>query len=355
MHMLKKLQHIRLYWKCQFLGWTIAALYWSFIGFIGTHFSWQLALIHFVADLFIYISLTHLYRGFSVRQQWHTLGIGALFIRLIPTVVILGMLFMFITIGKNYLVRYTFQPAFTERFVHQLEMQWLTTLATGWRLMSIWLLAYYGYHLAQREINAVKEAARMREIAKDAAFQHLSAQLNPHFFFNALNSIKSLVAEDPVKARRAIDLLSDLLRSSLYKNDTTLIPVEEEMQLVKDYLELEKIRFEDRLDAEIHIDPAVIGKMILPLSVQLLVENAIKHGIAKSRSGGKVSIQLRQDNGNLSVTVESPGQWNDQVNNGLGLKNLKERLHLQFGDSASFQVKQMEAGTVTATLKTPVL
>ncbi len=347
--------HLRLYWKCQLIGWSVAALYWAVVGFTGSHFSWILALVHFLADLLIYISLTHLFRNFSVHNHWHTLGVRKLVIRLIPAVMVLGLLFMFITNGKNYLIRQWFQPEFTDSFIHLLKTYWLATFATGLRLMSIWLLAYYGYHLAQREIRAEKEAARLSSIAKDAAFQNLSAQLNPHFFFNSLNSIKALVVENPQRARRAIDLLSDLLRSALNTRDSGLVTLEEEMQLVRDYLELEKIRFEDRLQVETEMDASLGHNRILPLSIQVLVENAIKHGIAPSKMGGTVAIKVWQEEAFVLISVDNPGSLSHNKQAGIGLANLKERLQLQFGQRAEFKIIQKEPATVLATIKTPLV
>lgn len=352
--MTDKLSNIRLYWKCQLIGWSVAALYWATIGFMGTQFSWGLAVIHFLCDLLIYISLSHLFRNFSVRNRWHALSIQALVFRLIPSVIVLGGLFMLLTIGKNYLVRYLFQPEFTDTFAEQLQRFWLTTFVTGVRLMSIWVLAYYGYHLAMREINAVRESARLTAIAKDAAFNNLSAQLNPHFFFNALNSIKALVIENPTKARRAIDLLSDLLRTSLYQKESVLITVEEEMQLVNDYIELEKIRFEKKLQVNILIAEELCKLMILPLSIQVLVENAIKHGIAKRKEGGTVVIRLERDQETLKVTVEGPGKLNNEQGAGVGLKNLRERIALQFGSKGSFQISPLNEDTVSASFLIPI-
>lgn len=349
-----KRSNIRLYWKCQLIGWSVAALYWAVVGFMGTQFSWALAVIHFICDLLIYISLSHLFRNFSVRNRWHTLRIKALVLRLIPSIIVLGGLFMLVTIGKNYLVRYVFQPEFNESFAEQLHQYWITIFVTGIRLMSIWVLAYYGYHLAVREINAMKESARLSAVAKDAAFNNLSAQLNPHFFFNALNSIKALVIENPAKARRAIDLLSDLLRTSLYQKESALISVEEEMQLVSDYIELEKIRFEHKLHVSIQMASELSKVQVLPLSIQVLVENAIKHGISNRKEGGSVVIRLEKKENNLRVTVDSPGTLNHDQDTGLGLKNLKERIALQFGSKGSFQMVQLNADTVASSIQIPV-
>jgi Histidine kinase len=351
---LKKHLTISLYWKCQLIGWSAASLYWAFVGFVGTNFSWALAVVHFAGDLLIYIPLTHLYRNFSLKHSWQKLRIQKLLIRIIPSILILGLAFMILTVGKNYLIRFWFEPNFSESFIHNFNSFWLTIFVTGIRLMSIWVLAYYGYHFAQREINAVKESARLSVVAKEAAFNNLSAQLKPHFFFNSLNSIKALVIENPHAARRAIDLLSDLLRTSLYGRDTPLISVKEEMELIKDYLELEKIRFEKRLLTTIEIDEQLSDKLILPLSIQVLVENAIKHGITQTNEGGTIFIRIAEKNGFLHTAVQNPGNLTTEMTKGLGLKNLKERLQLHFNGKASFQIIQQTNETVLATITTPL-
>ncbi|AXY74399.1 sensor histidine kinase [Paraflavitalea soli] len=345
---------LSLYWKCQLTGWSVASLYWNFVGFIGTGFSIWLALIHFFADLLIYIPITHLYRNYSVRRGYHQLRPQQLLIRLIPAIILLGLLFMLLTIAKNFLVRYWFEAGFSAPLRDEFRQRSLTTFITGTRLMSIWLLAYYGYHYAQREIKATRESARLAIIAKDAQLNNLTAQLNPHFFFNSLNNIKAQVIDNPQAARRAIDLLSEVLRTSLYNRDTTLITVQQEMALIADYLELEKMRFEERLQTHIEVDPTITGAPILPLSIQTLVENAIKHGIARRKAGGKITITIQPNDQGLRATVENPGTLQAPATSGLGLKNLAERLHLQFNGKASLQLTQPTPETVIATITMPL-
>jgi len=347
-------RNISLYWKCQLIGWSAASLYWGYVGYTGSNFSFPLAIIHFTGDLLMYIGLTHLFRNFSRHHRWHLLQPGKLLIRIIPSTVLLGIGFMFVTIGKIYLVRYVFEEEFAESFGQYFSSQWLATFVTGVRLMAIWVLAYYLYQYAQREINATKESARLALIAKDAQLDNLSAQLNPHFFFNSLNNIKALVLEDPQAARRAIDLLSELLRTSLYRRDAPLISLKDEVDLVTDYLELEKIRFEKRLQTNIEINEQLLQRQIPPLSIQTLVENAIKHGIAQRKEGGTISIKVTEDNGYLKTDVRNPGKLSSSGNKGLGLKNLADRLQLQFNGKASFELISPDENIVLATIKIPV-
>lgn len=352
---MQKKNTLSLYWKCQLVFWSLAALQWAYAGYMGTGFSWQLAIIHYVLDLIIYIVPSHLYRNLSRRQGWHKLSLPNLLVRLIPAIIVMGVAFMVLTITKNYFVRYWFQPHFDSAIDDAFRTQSFTVFITGLRLMSIWLLAYYAYHYSQREIRAVKEAARLEVMSKEAAFNNLSTQLNPHFFFNSLNSIKALVIEDPKAARRAIDILSELMRTSLYAVQENLVSLKQELALVEDYLELEKIRFEEKLIVSIQADEALMKKQVLRLGIQTLVENAIKHGISQQPQGGFIKTVVSGTSDEIVIIVENTGTLKAASEKGIGLSSLKERLQLQFNGKAVFRLQQQTAQTVMAIIKTPLI
>lgn len=345
---------LSLYWKCQLIGWAVASLYWSYVGFTGTRFSYMLAVIHFVADMVMYIGLTHLFRTISKRYGWQHLAPGPLLVRIIPATVLLGIGYLFLTAAKTYLLRRMFEQDYADSWSSYFDAQWQVLLVTGIRLMAIWVLAYYLYQYAQREIRATRESARLALIAKDAQLDNLAAQLNPHFFFNSLNNIKALVLADPQAARRAIDLLSDLLRTSLYRRDVPQIPLRDELTLINDYLELERMRFEERLQVAIHVDDSLLSAPVLPLSIQVLVENAIKHGISQRKEGGTIRIAVAKSDANLLISVSNPGHLSAGPANGLGLKNLRERLQLQYNGAAVFWLKELPEGVVCAQIKLPL-
>jgi sensor histidine kinase YesM len=352
---MQKQNSLSLYWKCQLIFWSLAALQWAYAGYMGIGFSWELAIIHYVLDLIIYIVPSHLYRNISRRLGWHKLSLPNLLVRLVPAIIVLGIVFMVLTITKNYFVRHWFQPFFDGTIEEAFRAQSFTIFITGLRLMSIWLLAYYAYHYSQREINAVKEAARLEVMSKEAAFNNLSTQLNPHFFFNSLNSIKALVIEDPGAARRAIDILSELMRTSLYSVQGNLVSLGHELALVEDYLELEKIRFEEKLKVSIQADEALMKKQVLHLGIQTLVENAIKHGISQQPDGGFIKTAVSITGGEIVITVENTGTLPDGLKKGIGLSSLEERLQLQFDGKAVFSLQQETAQTVKAIIKTPLV
>lgn len=304
-------------------------------------------------DILICIGLTHGYRIFVLRKNWHLLYPRQLIKKIIPAVLVLAVLYMATVLVKNYFAKQCFHPHFTDTFQEYYRVNWLPVLVTGARLMSIWVLAWHLYLYAQREIIAVKENARLSIIAKEANLSKLSAQLNPHFLFNSLNNIKALVVDNPIAARRSIDLLSDLLRTSLYSKEDKFVSIREELDLVKDYLELEKLRFEERLLIKLDAPESTLALPIPPLSIQVLVENAIKHGIDKRKEGGLIEVKIEQKDHGLIIIVSNPGKLlHTNQTAGLGLKNLQERLQLQFNGKAMLNIAQRDH-TVTATIFIP--
>jgi sensor histidine kinase YesM len=343
-----------LYWKCQLIGWSVASLYWLLMGMIGTEFSLPLAILLFVGDLAIYILPTHLFRIISLKNKWEQWQPRKLLRVVLPSIILVGLAFMVLTICKNFLSKFYFYPQFNETFSNYFRDAWLVTWMTGIRLAAIWILAYYLYHYAQAEMKATKESSRLALVAKSAQLENLTAQLNPHFFFNSLNNIKALVSENPTNARRAIDLLSELLRTSLYRTNTPLHTLQQEIDLLKDYLELEKMRFEERLQVIMNIPESLLTILVLPLSIQTLVENAIKHGISNEVKGGAIAINVEQKNPFIVIKVQNTGRLTEKGNGGLGLKNLKERLDLQYHGEAIFTVAEVEQDQVLATLILPI-
>jgi signal transduction histidine kinase len=353
---LKKKITISLYWKCQLIGWSVASLYWGYIGFSGDGFKLYLGFVLFISDVVLYILLTHLYRNIALLNHWQNLDLNALLKRLIPATLVMGIVYTIVTAIKVYFFRVWFNPRFTLPFELFFQQNWSVLLVAGIRLMSIWLLAYHLYHYAQKEINITKENARLELITRDAQLNNLSAQLNPHFLFNSLNNVKALIIDNPKSARRAIDLLSDLLRTSLYSKVNQMIALKDELALVNDYLELEKLRFEERLQFHIEEDNAPDNVLVPRLCLQTLVENAIKHGIAQQKNGGLISIKIKKQNNFTCITVQNPGEIiaNEQ-HNGLGLKNLVERLQLHFKDNAKFEIINTNERTVLSTLMIPAV
>jgi hypothetical protein len=227
-------------------------------------------------------------------------------------------------------------------------------LAEGRRLMSDDLdMMANMVLLAARRIDAIRlarERFQQSKLATEAELRALRAQVNPHFLFNALNTIGYLIQTSPTRAHATLMKLTSLLRGVLRSADVSTT-LGDEIDLVSAYLEIERARFEERLCVEIDVPGALRGIRIPALMIQPLVENAIKHGIAPSRSGGLVAITSRLVGDQLSVTVRNGGAAATATEiaqgrrNGVGLANLDARLRHQYGEAASLTLVPVEGET----------
>lgn len=187
---------------------------------------------------------------------------------------------------------------------------------------------------------AEQRALQAQVLARDAELRALKAQVNPHFIFNSLHSISALTASDPGRAREMCILLGDFLRRTLGLGEKQLIPLEEELALVRSFLSVEKVRFGARLDMQEHVDEKSLDCQVPPLLLQPLVENAVVHGIANLVEGGWVRLTIILEGESLAILVEN--QWDAEApkkrRNGLGLENVRRRLATAFGSRASVDV-----------------
>jgi two-component system sensor histidine kinase AlgZ len=181
-----------------------------------------------------------------------------------------------------------------------------------------------------------RRQAELRELARAAELMALKEQLNPHFLFNCLNSISALTVASPSRAREMCVLLSDFLRKTLGLSEKSSITLREEIALLHNYLAIEKVRFGDRLAVEEDIDEGAGDCPVPPLLLQPLVENAVKHGVAKALEGGAIRLKARRSNGNVTIDVENAFDPESPAPTGagLGLQNVKRRLAARWGDKA---------------------
>ena len=226
------------------------------------------------------------------------------------------------------------------------------TLLSTFFIYFIWTLLYFIFHYFEKYNAALKYEALKNEIE----LNNLKSQLNPHFIFNALNSIRALVDENPVKSKEAITQLSSILRSSLVINRNKLTRFEDELHTVQDYLDLETIRFEERLRTRFEIDPKSKHFTVPPLMIQTLVENGIKHGISKLQRGGEISVSTEVKDSILNIQIRNNGQLPHQRLNGtkgFGVANTKQRLKLLYGNKATFKIENEDENTVLTEIRIP--
>jgi two-component system sensor histidine kinase AlgZ len=199
------------------------------------------------------------------------------------------------------------------------------------------------------------EEERARKLAVEARLSSLESRIHPHFLFNTLNSISSLIQEDPQLAERLVERLAALLRFSLDSNQAGIVPLARELKIVIDYLEIEKARFGDKLRYSIDV-PAELGAVeVPPLAVQSLVENSLKHAVATRREGCEVRITARLlgDRVNIEVCDDGPGFTAESIRAGHGLDNLQSRLAALFDDRAALKLSTVN-GYTTIAISLPV-
>ena len=163
-----------------------------------------------------------------------------------------------------------------------------------------------------------------------------------------------MVEENPKRARTAITELSNILRSSLQVEKMETVPLQKELDIVKDYLALEQMRFEERLKVEMDIDEDTLGQPVPPMMLQTLVENAIKHGISKRINGGVIKIISRFQDNNFELIVQNTGNLDGQSNEGFGFKSTRDRLKFLFNGKAYFKVEEIEKTKVQSKITMPV-
>jgi LytS/YehU family sensor histidine kinase len=220
----------------------------------------------------------------------------------------------------------------------------------------IWSTIYFMYHYISKSRRQQLDTLRLEAMVKELELQTIKSHINPHFIFNALNSIRALVDENPQRARKAITELSNILRSSMQAEKLEMVPLEKELLIVKDYLALENMRFEDRLKVEYAIDEDTLTSTVPPMMLQTLVENAIKHGISKQVKGGLVKVISDFKDDYHELVVQNTGQLPTAIkNDGFGIASTYNRLGLLYGDKATFTLQQLQGFIVEAKVRIPVI
>jgi LytS/YehU family sensor histidine kinase len=215
--------------------------------------------------------------------------------------------------------------------------------------ISIYILWHYIEFTNKEEIKKVK----LETLIKELELKTIKSQINPHFIFNALNSIRALVDEDPNRARQAITELSNILRSSVQTDKVEITSFEKELAIVKDYLALEYIRFADRLKIIYEIEPESLQFQFPPMMLQTLVENAIKHGLSKHPGDCIIKIVAKAGPQKQTIEVINSGILQFADHDGFGLQSTKERLKILYGGDALFDIYQLSSNQVAAKLEIP--
>ncbi len=404
------------YWICQVLGWggwTSLNLFFIYVFAHDAYFKPDekrtvLFAIFFI-EFFWNILATHILRFVLKKIQWINLSLKKVIGLFIVSVILTGLLSYYgarataVVTGYslvNYEKKESLQSAITkEKELNLAGTDYFTAISnksadslvyasakkikqsTGWYrdkngnwqyedqqqerfwweiivvnlLVALWLLLYMVWHYLERNRKDELDKISLEKIVKELELSTIKSHINPHFIFNSLNSIRALVDENPQRARTAITELSNILRSSMQVEKLETVPLHKELDIVKDYLALEHMRFEERLKVEMEIDEDTLEQPVPPMMLQTLVENAIKHGISKKIKGGIIKIISRFIDDHFELIVRNSGMLENATSpEGFGLKSTRDRLGLVFHGKAQFHINDINENEVQAKIIMPV-
>src|SRR5260370_14680301 len=337
-------------WALAFLGWTLIGLFYlTKMGMNGPSAAYGDSLKYSLTYWYIWGALTPVIIMVDRRLPAARDAILRRGLLHVPLSFLFTALYVYGLEGARSLVGL---PSAFALSPHPLQMTWLDG-SFHWYYLVYWLIvgiyAAFDYSKILRERQL--RTGELDRLLTESRLNTLRSQLHPHFLFNTLNAISAHVERNPRVARRMLEQLGDLLRLSLERAEQQEIPLEQELAFLDRYLALQKVRFEDRLDVEVDVEPATLHCLVPTFLLQPLVENAIKHGIAPRSSRGLVRLSAWRENEDLRlrVTDDGPGLpdgWRLDTHQGVGLSNTMGRLEQLYGGSGhAFKIGDgLEAG-----------
>lgn len=337
-----------LYWTCQLIGW---GFYFAFLTASMLMFGPSPEI---VIKLQVIITLTliitsHGLRHFFKWKQWTSRPIKWVLPRLV--LLLMGAAFL-----SQIIIHLLMIYAINWEDFRGIDIkEFFIYVFNVFIIFCLWSLLYFSYHYWQNNRRKEIENWQLKAQLNEAELTILKSQINPHFLFNALNNIRALILLEPEKARDMVTHISDLMRYFIQFNSKEKVSVSEEMAVVADYLALEKIQFDERLQYSVHVADDTMQEKIPPMSVQLLVENAVKHGISQLPNGGIIEVHVKTSGQFIIIEVINTGQLsNQETDSGMGLRNLHDRIALLFGTDASVNLINHGSDLVKASIQIPV-
>lgn len=320
------------YFLFQVFGWGAFALFNIYNAYILEELSHKIFYFDILVAAFGFL-VSHFYRNFIHRRQWALLDTEILIKYVLGATVVLSVIYNILFYLLLFFMDINMPDVFSE---------YVGEFIAAYVLFAIWNLFYFAWYYIEKNRRIQIDTLKMESSLKDLEIKTIRSNLQPHFIFNSLNSIRALIDEDPELARNAITKISNILRNTITKQEPT-DTLENELALVEDYLDLEKIRFEERLHFEKNIDPGTLGVQIPTMMLQTLIENAIKHGISNIEAGGHIFLNTKTtDNQFLEIEVINdinPQQVKNNENSlGFGLSSSKQRLKLLYENEADLSL-----------------
>jgi two-component system LytT family sensor kinase len=340
--------------------WTLYGLFFGSQAIVqqaywGGPIAWKRSLLTWLVCGYVWAILTppvlYLSERFRLERR-HSLR--AVFIHL-PASILFSLLLVLIFVSVS---RFIGLPPRPLPYLQELENLFIVEfhlgLVTYWVILGIKHAVDYYRAYRERELLASQLETRLVE----AQLQVLKMQLHPHFLFNTLHAISSLMHRDVEEADRMIARLSDLLRTTLENVGVQEVSLKQELEMLESYLKIEQTRFRDRLRIEIEIDPQTLDARVPNLILQPLVENAIKHGVSSRAAAGLVQIRARRENGRLQLRVRDDGRGlpdgsGASLKEGVGLANTRARLRQLYGEAHQFELVNAPEGGLEVHLSIP--
>lgn len=340
------------FWILQFAGWGFLNL---LSVFVLKKVSLEFLVFSIFGGLFTGIFSTSLLRWYLKRNIFFEEFGWKELLKIVVSTIIAAAIFG----GLNSLLGYlyvSFGPSMSPDELDLMKVydsKWLMVFSSLFNIFA-WMVCYLVIKLLLKFNSNRIERLELNTNLKQAQLNTLKGQINPHFMFNSLNNIRGLMLEDVDRSREMLTKLSEMLRYSLTKNNINAIAVEEELEMVDNYIDLSKIQFEERLEFVKEVQENCLQVQIPPMIIQLLVENGAKHGISNLKNGGRISLKINKDNDALQILVTNTGKLHiSKDSTQLGLKNIRQRLQLLYGDKAKFTLTEAE-NEVFADIKIPL-
>lgn len=339
----------RTYWICQVVGWGGYGLGYYATVLLPLH---QAGWAQCTSDALYCaagLTTTHLLRGWMRSRRWLQRDSIQLLWRLIAACCLLGGVQAVVLESALLLFRVVDRSQ-----IYHLPATLLIISFFSAILIGLWIAVYIVVNALRIRRRAELDKLRAELRLQEAQLRALRQQINPHFLFNSLNSIRSMIQEDAASAREMLTRLADLLRFSLQAGEQGMVTMAEELRVVKDYLALEAIRLEERLQVEWQVDATVLSVVFPAMMLQGLVENAIKHGVSRRMKGGWIRIEVSRQKGLLRICVENSGILGEQGQGGIGLSNTQERLQLLYAGKAGVEMTATDVPSVRVQLWLPL-
>jgi two-component system LytT family sensor kinase len=346
-----KLSKQNLYWLLQLVGWGVpfglnaTAKMLTSGGILSTSY-----ILIENATLFLFGILgSHLFRYvYKKHIKWQ----GWSWLKFFATAAMIIIVALGITLLTEMTCSWAY-AIFENAALERSFSDYLITFVNSVVYLCFWLTLYLAITYFMRNQQMKMERLQLENNAKESQLNTLKGQINPHFMFNSLNNIRGLMLEDVDKARDMLTQLSDMLRFSLSRKNDNFVPLREELAIVHNYISLSKIQLEDRLEYQEHIEEQLRDVEVPPMLIQMLVENAIKHGIASLKNGGTVTLEVKEEADVMIILVKNDGVLHGKrTGTQIGVQNIVKRLELLYENRSDFALSQI-GQQVHATVRIP--